>query len=79
MDSGYRPGDTVTRYYDPLLGVLAAWGDDRRVALVRLRMALAGVRLDGPAANLDLLAELLDDPRFDLGDYDIGLLQSLRR
>jgi acetyl/propionyl-CoA carboxylase alpha subunit len=79
MDSGYRPGDTVTRHYDPLLGVLAAWGDDRRVALARLRMALAAVRLDGPAANLDLLVELLDDSRFDVGDYDVGLLQSLRQ
>lgn len=78
MDSGYRPGDTVTRHYDPLLGVLAAWGDDRRVALDRLRMALAGVRLDGPDANLGFLAELLDDPRLDAGDYDIGLLRSLR-
>ncbi len=78
VESGYREGDTVTRHYDPLLAVLAAWGTDRSAALDRLRTALAEIRVDGPATDLPFLTELIGDERITTGDYDAGLVASLR-
>ncbi len=78
VDSGYRAGDTVTRHYDPLLAVLAAWGADRTAALDRLRTALAEIRVAGPATDLPFLVDLLRDERFATGDYAADLVPSLR-
>jgi acetyl-CoA carboxylase biotin carboxylase subunit len=78
VDSGYREGDTVTPYYDPLMAKLAVWGATREEALERTREAVAGFAVEGPKVNLPFFAELLSNEEFVSGQYDTGLVDRMR-
>ena len=67
VDSGYRAGNTVTPFYDPLLAKLCVYGADRDQALERARLAVAAFRIAGPKNNLPFHAELLTSPEFIRG------------
>ena len=43
IDTGVREGDAISRYYDPMIAKLIAWGEDRPAALRRLKAALVGL------------------------------------
>ena len=78
VDSGYRAGDTVTPFYDPLMAKLVVHGDDRAQALERARAAVAAFTVVGPKCNLAFFPELLDHPDFVSGGYDTGLVDRMR-
>ncbi|HET6817729.1 MAG TPA: biotin carboxylase N-terminal domain-containing protein [Mycobacteriales bacterium] len=78
VDSGYRSGNTVTPFYDPLLAKVAVWGDDRAAAIEKARAAVDAFSIEGPKTNLPFFSELLADPRFISGDYDTGLIDRMR-
>jgi len=59
VDSGYEEGDTVTRYYDPLLAKVIAFGGDRRIALGMLANALDATEVLGVRTNLAFLRRLV--------------------
>jgi 3-methylcrotonyl-CoA carboxylase alpha subunit len=40
VETGVRPGDEVSVFYDPMIAKLVVWGEDRNRALQRLRKAL---------------------------------------
>ena len=63
-DSGYRAGDEVTPYYDPLVGKLIVWGEDRASALARLAGALEEVTITGIKTNVGLLREVVANEGF---------------
>jgi acetyl-CoA carboxylase biotin carboxylase subunit len=78
VDAGYRAGNIVTPFYDPLLAKLCVHGVDRDQALQRARQAVAAFRVAGPKTNLLFHAELLANPEFTRGDYDTSLVSKLR-
>jgi acetyl-CoA carboxylase biotin carboxylase subunit len=79
VDAGYRAGNTVTPFYDPLLAKLCVHGADRAQALERAREAVAAFRVAGPKTNLLFHAELLASAEFTSGDYDTSLVSKLRQ
>lgn len=78
IDSGYREGNVVTPFYDPLLAKICAWGVDRDEALARAREAVQGFIVEGPQTNRDFLLEVLDSPAFVRNEHDTGLVKTLR-
>jgi acetyl-CoA carboxylase biotin carboxylase subunit len=78
VDAGYRAGNKVTPYYDPLLAKLCAYGRDRQEALGRAREAVAAFRISGPKTNLPFHAELLSSEEFVSGEYDTSVVARLR-
>jgi acetyl-CoA carboxylase biotin carboxylase subunit len=78
VDAGYRLGNTVTPFYDPLLAKLCVHGADREQALDRARAAVAAFRVTGPKTNLPFHADLLTSTEFAGGDYDTSLVSKLR-
>ena len=50
--------------YDPLLGKLIAWGNDRTEAIARLRRALEEYAIGGIQTNLSLFRRLLANPEY---------------
>ena len=78
VDSALYPGMPVTADYDSLLAKVIAWGEDRAVALQRLRRALREFRLGGVPTDLEFLLQVLASPRFIAGNIDTTYVETLR-
>jgi 3-methylcrotonyl-CoA carboxylase alpha subunit len=75
IDTGVVQGDAVSPFYDPMLAKIVVHGENRQVALRRLRKALARSEIVGPATNLDFLLRIARDPAFAAGAIDTGYLE----
>jgi acetyl-CoA carboxylase, biotin carboxylase subunit len=64
FDEGVYEGFTVSTDYDPMLGKLIAWGQDRAEAIARLDRALEEHSVTGIKTNSGLLLSILRDPEF---------------
>jgi acetyl-CoA carboxylase biotin carboxylase subunit len=69
LDDGVYAGWTVPAEYDPLLGKLIAWGNDRTETLARLRRALEEYFITGIRTNVSLFRRVLADPEFIRGEF----------
>jgi acetyl/propionyl-CoA carboxylase alpha subunit len=67
IDSGYRQGDVVTPFYDPMLAKIIAHGKDRNEALNTALRALKQIRVEGLASNRDFLIACLEHEAFMAG------------
>jgi len=74
IDSGVRPGDAISPWYDPMIAKVITHGPTRAVALARLRAALEGAQIAGSVTNRDFLAALTRHAGFAAGDVDTGLI-----
>lgn len=75
LDSALYAGYTIPPYYDSLIGKLIVHGKTREGALMRLRRALGEIVITGIETTIPLFADLIDDPEFQKGDYDIHWLE----
>ncbi len=73
-DCGVYEGSEVSIHYDPLLGKLIVWAQNREQAMDRLARALEETRIEGIRTTVPLFAALLEDPDFRAGRLDIGML-----
>ncbi|MEE9563157.1 MAG: acetyl-CoA carboxylase biotin carboxylase subunit, partial [Thermoanaerobaculia bacterium] len=73
-DCGVYEGSEVSIHYDPLLGKLIVWAQNREQAMDRLARALEEIRIEGIRTTVPLFAALLEDPDFRAGRLDIGML-----
>ena len=67
IDSGYREGDQVTPYYDPLIAKIIASGEDRAAAIASAAAALRATRIEGIKTNRAFLIACLEDSVFAAG------------
>ncbi|MFS0826866.1 acetyl/propionyl/methylcrotonyl-CoA carboxylase subunit alpha [Pseudomonas phoenicis] len=74
IDSGVCEGDTVSPYYDPMLGKLIAWGEDREQARQRLLELVMGMAIGGVKTNLAFLQRILAHPAFAAAELDTGFI-----
>ncbi len=63
-DGGYESGDTVSQYYDNLVGKLICWGEDRPTAIRRTLRALREFRIDGIATTIPADIAILEHSDF---------------
>ncbi len=63
-DGGYESGDTVSQYYDNLVGKLICWGEDRPTAIARTLRALREFRIQGIATTIPADIAILEHPDF---------------
>jgi acetyl-CoA carboxylase biotin carboxylase subunit len=76
MDSHIYTGYSVPPYYDSLIGKLIAYGDNRQVALQRMRNALDEIVVEGIKSNIPLHRDtILTDTAFNEGGVDIHYLE----
>jgi acetyl-CoA/propionyl-CoA carboxylase biotin carboxyl carrier protein len=64
FDAGYMSGDTVSQYYDNLVGKLIVWGKDRPTAIARTIRALEEMVVEGVATTIPADIAILQHPDF---------------
>lgn len=74
IDSSAYDGYTITPYYDSMIAKLIAYAPTREEAVAKMKWALAEFIVEGVDTNIDFELELIRDPEFIKGTYDIGYL-----
>ena len=64
FDGGYEAGDTISQYYDNLIGKLIVWGKDRPTAIARTIRALEEMQVDGVHTTIPADLAILRHPDF---------------
>lgn len=68
-DGGYEAGDTVSQFYDNLVGKLIVWGSDRATAIARMRSALVELEVGGIATTAAAHSAILASTDFQAGEH----------
>lgn len=74
IETGVRPGDTISPWYDPMIAKVVTHGATRAIALRALDAALADTEVAGSVTNLDFLIALTRHDGFGAGEVDTGLI-----
>jgi acetyl-CoA carboxylase biotin carboxylase subunit len=69
--SGYK----VPPYYDSMIGKLITHGNDRGIAIARMRTALTEIVIEGIKSNIPLHQEIFQHSAFQAGGTDIHYLE----
>ncbi|MGA0131378.1 MAG: acetyl/propionyl/methylcrotonyl-CoA carboxylase subunit alpha [Ilumatobacteraceae bacterium] len=64
FDGGYEAGDTISQYYDNLVGKLIVWGKDRASAIARTIRALEEMKVEGVHTTIPADLAILRHPDF---------------
>lgn len=74
IDGAVYHGYTITPYYDSMISKLIAHGSDREDAINKMKWALSEFIVEGVDTNIDFQLEIIKNPDFRSGNYDIGFL-----
>jgi acetyl-CoA carboxylase biotin carboxylase subunit len=75
VDTHIYGGYTVPPHYDSMVGKLIAHGNDRNIAIARMRGALDEISITGIKTNIALHKEILGDAAFQAGGTNIHYLE----
>lgn len=70
FDIGFESGDEITPYYDPMIGKLIVWDENRVRAIKRLRQVLDETVVFGVRTNIPLLKAIIDHLEFVSGKFN---------
>ncbi len=75
FDSAIYTGYRIPPYYDSMIGKLIVWADSRELCIARLKRALSEMAFAGVETTIPLFIDLVDDPEFQRGEYNIHWLE----
>jgi len=75
-DGGFQEGDTVSQYYDNLIGKLVVWAPDRDRARARMLRALDEFVIEGIKTTIPAHKALLAHPDFAAGKHSTNWLET---
>ncbi|MDY3014756.1 MAG: biotin carboxylase N-terminal domain-containing protein [Evtepia sp.] len=75
FDTYLIQGVSVFPYYDSLLGKLIVYAGTREEAVRKMKAALCELVIDGIETNIAEQLELVGDPRFMSGEYDLTFME----
>jgi 3-methylcrotonyl-CoA carboxylase alpha subunit len=73
-DTGVRPGDAISPWYDPMIAKIITHGPTRGIALKQMEQALSHTEVAGSVTNLAFLRALTRHQGFAAGEVDTGLI-----
>ncbi len=76
LDAGYDEGDTVSQFYDNLVGKLIVWGHDREIARRRALRAISETHIEGVATTLPAHQAILSHPDFIASKHSTTWVES---
>ena len=75
VDSHVYNNYVVPPYYDSMIGKLVVHGEDRAMAIARMRIALSEMVVEGIKTNIPLHLEIMNDSNFMTGGVNIHYLE----
>ncbi len=75
VDSHVYTNYFVPPHYDSMIAKLISYGEDRRVAMARMRVALSEMIVDGIKTNIPLHRDIMNDAAFMAGGVNIHYLE----
>ncbi len=75
VDSHVYNNYVVPPYYDSMIGKVIAYGEDRQIAMARMRIALSEMVIDGIRTNIALHQDIMNDAAFGAGGVTIHYLE----
>lgn len=75
IDTHIYSGYTVPPHYDSMIGKLITFGDDRDIALAKMKGALSEIAIEGIKTNIALHQDLVNDEIVQEGGMDIHYLE----
>ncbi len=76
VESGFREGDAVSAFYDPLIAKIMTHAIDREGALNLMQRALEQVKVEGVKTNVELLRRAIQHPAFAVAErLNTGFLE----
>ncbi len=75
VDSHLYAGYVVPPHYDSLVAKLITYGEDRETALIRMKIALDEMVVDGIKTNIELHQDIMADANFQKGGVNIHYLE----
>ena len=76
VDTGIYNGYQIPPYYDSMLAKLIVHGNNREEAIAKMKSALGEMIIQGVDTNVDYQFEIMNDPDYQKGVFDIGFLES---
>jgi acetyl-CoA carboxylase biotin carboxylase subunit len=76
IDSALYQGMSVGTEYDSLLAKVIVWGENRVVAIQRLRRALQEYQVGGLSTDIDFILQIIESPNFISGDVTTTYLET---
>ncbi|WP_432468908.1 acetyl-CoA carboxylase biotin carboxylase subunit [Agarivorans sp. Z349TD_8] len=74
-DSHVYAGYSVPPYYDSMIGKLITYGENRDIAIARMKNALSELVIDGIKTNVPLQQKIMQDENFQFGGANIHYLE----
>lgn len=68
VDSGFRSGDEITVFYDPMIAKIICHDETRDKAIAKMLRTLSNIRLEGTITNIDFLKRVLAHEQFADGE-----------
>ena len=78
VDTGFRQGDVITPFYDPMIAKVICHAGTRDAALDLMRDTLSAVRVEGLTCNLPFLTSILRFDTFRSGAVSTRLVENDR-
>lgn len=75
FDFAVEQGDAVTPFYDPMIGKIIAYGEDRAAGINSMERILDTIEVEGITTNLQLLKNIVKDRDFKIGKYTTSYLE----
>ncbi|UDG81698.1 Biotin carboxylase [Candidatus Profftia lariciata] len=77
-ESHIYAGYTIPPYYDSMIGKLICYGENRDVAIARMKNALTELIIDGIKTNIQLQQKIMYDKNFQKGGTNIHYLEKYK-
>ncbi len=74
VDSGVVEGSEISMFYDPMISKLCTHTKNRKETISGMINALDKYFIEGVKTNKDFLSNILQNPKFNLGDYSTSFI-----